>query len=235
MSQVGIPLFYLQHLREMQFLLRDIFKGVTLEKMWRKYLGEISVIGKDIIVQNGKCEISIDNAINAKWDTANNEAPRIWIGKLESPVDVTVRLDEFTPLDKTQAGLFYAKRPGGFGALLHIDFVRRRDDLGGQNGIAVTMDSYNDLAYVAVTDLPIWLRIKIYSDSYMSGKFRFMYSTDGVNFTQLFVYSTTTEFSISAGAVGLYATNGCDADDGLSTNACLAKFGEYEMRPITVD
>ena len=210
----------------------DNFADASRFWAWRLFLGEVSEVGKTGTEEGGKYQLAVLTTKNGKWDSSNNEAPRIFMSPLCFPCEIITRLDDVgTPNDNTFAGLVISKRPAGFGSNLSYAIGRKRDDGESINGICVVENTYSNLATTAITDLPVWLRIRVGCVAYASLNVYFDYSIDGVNWVNLYHQgSGWVTFSIPGVGVGLYVANGADADDSASKNEIVGKFDFFQMK-----
>jgi len=209
----------------------DTFSDASIHWAWRLFLGESSEVGKSGTEASGQYQLAIASGYNGKWDGSNSEAPRLFLSPLCAPCEVVTRLDDVgTISDNTFAGLFISKRPVGFGGTLSYAIGRKRDDGESINGICVVGDTYSNLATTAVTDLPIWLRLRVGCVAYSSLNVWFDYSLDGVSWTNLYRQASGgVAFSISGVGVGLYVANGADANDSASKNVIAGKFDSFTV------
>jgi len=222
MSQVGIPLFYLQELAGAQLRFKDNFADSEKYWAWRLFLGELSEVGKTGVEENGYFELSVAQDINGHWDTDDNEAPRLFIGALSCPCEVKTRLDVFSDNLDNAAGIFISKAPCMFGTDLFYSFTRLHTV--AEDGIAVLGPTVK--AYVAITTLPVWLRIRIGCGSHQSYTLYFDYSHDGVNWTNLYALDTGWAYlNLSSPGVGLLVNN------YTSNNAVSGRFDFFQMKP----
>lgn len=209
----------------------DNFSDASIHWAWRLFLGEVSETGKSGTEASGQYQLAVTSGYDGKWDTSNNEAPRLFVSPLCAPCEIITRLDNVgTISDNTFAGLFISKRPAGFGSNLSYAIGRKRDDGESINGICVVENTYSNLATTAVTDLPVWLRLRIGCVAYGSLNVWFDYSVDGVSWTNLYRQgSGVTVFSIPSVGVGLYVANGADANDSASKNEIVGKFDSFTV------
>ncbi len=238
-GQAGIPLFYLQGMGGELLRFRDNFADASIFWGWQGYKGTLDLLDKAIQETAGQMRLSIIATKRGYWDHNYVEAPKIFMGLLTLPCEIITRLDEVTTpiLDETLAGLFITKKPVGFGANLHYSIGRARDTSKGLDGLAVMRDSLTVLASNAVKTLPVWLKIRLCSDSPLSTHAYFDYSVDGVNWINLYELTgfDVTGFSLPPASVGLYVVNGIDSDDGGTTNGIYGRFDFFQMKPKTIN
>lgn len=227
MGQVGIPLFYLQGMGGGAVLkFRDLFNDGSLYWGWRQYLGQTPT-GKSGWETTGRYFLQINSGIDGKWDSAQTESPRIFVGVLSYPCEIVTRLDTFTNNANTYAGLFIAKDPIGFGADLYFSIGRG----GVNNGELNVYNTGNWQAGLLLPTLPIWLRIRLGCGSFRGLNIYFDYSEDGRNWVNLWEEnSSITLFSVNPPAVGLMVRN-----ISPSYNDVSASFDHFIMRPRSIN
>lgn len=227
MSQVGIPLFYLQGMGGGAVLkFRDLFNDNSLFWGWRKFLGE-STTGKTGTEAFGRYSFVINDGINGEWSGTQNQGPRIFTGVLAFPCEIKTRLDTFSGNLYSVAGLFVSHSPTNFGGMIYYSIAKV--NLTGVDGIAV-MECGNILASTLVTTLPIWFRIRLGCTSRAALSAYFDYSLDGLNWTNLWAQNVGVQhFSISGGATGIYASNFA------TKPATSASFDFFEMKPKSIN
>jgi len=189
--QAGIPLFYLQELANISSKLKfdDSFSGSSLSWHWNEFLGDIPT-GASVVVQNGKVEIKIDEGFNGNWKSSTNDAPRIYINMLSQPCIIKTKLSYFSnPNGDGFAGLFIGKQSIGDPNVDYFCFGRGINDQGngGTEGIRVTQQCGAIQAeVVGLTQLPIWLRIRLSCYDEQAVLAYYDYSVDNLNWTNLF-------------------------------------------------
>jgi len=210
----------------------DNFADASQFWAWRLFRGEASEVGKTGTEEGAKYQLAVLTTKNGKWDDSNNEAPRLFMSPLCFPCEIITRLDDVGTLnDNTFAGLFISKRPAGFGGNLSYAIGRKRDDGESINGICVVENTYSNLATTTITDLPVWLRLRVGCVAYASLNVYFDYSLDGVNWVNLYHQgSGWAVFSIMGVGVGLYVANGANANNSPSTNEIVGRFDSFRMK-----
>ncbi|MCK5127899.1 MAG: fibronectin type III domain-containing protein [candidate division Zixibacteria bacterium] len=97
---------------------------------------------------------------------------------------ITTKLNSYTPGNKTRAGLYITDSVDGTHG---IHFGRTyRTEAPARNGLTILNMNVAELAYVALTTLPVWLRIRV-NGSGAGSLMYFDYSIDGYNWTKLHV------------------------------------------------
>lgn len=227
--QVGIPLFYLQGMGGGAVLkFRDLFNDSSQFWGWRLFLGELSGDGKSGVEANGRYTLAVQNGFNGRWETNQNEAPRLFVGVLTYPCEIKTRLDTFTNIEASQAGLFIAKGAVSFGAENFFAIVQRRTL--GVNNVCVVNDGTVVLATGIASVLPMWLRIRLGCGTHLSLNAYFDYSLDGLNWTNLWVQNTGWIYlSLCPPAVGIYTQN------FTALNTSEASFDFFEMLPKSIN
>jgi len=218
---------------------RDNFADASIFWAWQEYEGTLDLAGKEIQEINGQIRLTILALNRGWWDYNHCEAPKIFTGVLSYPCEIITKLDEVTtPINnETLAGLFISKRPTGFGSTLHYSIGRARRTSSGLNGLAVMKDSFTILNSNAVTSLPVWLRIRLCSDSQYSTHVYFDYSLDGVTWVNMYEVGDDWLlcFNLAPASVGLYVVNGLDLTDGGSTKGIYGRFDFFQMKPQSIN
>lgn len=161
----------------------------------------------------GLLTLAVAGGVNGDPTTAN--APIATIEAKQNRATIITKLNSYTVNDDTRAGLYITSAvvPGtGF------YFTRYRNDSFGRNGLQVKTRGGAQLAYVAVTTMPIWLRIQVSGSDAVNSWIEFDYSTDGYAWTNLL--STT-------GVTWSYA--GLVAGNWGVLNAISAPFEEFNV------
>ncbi len=226
MGQVGIPLFYLQGMGGGAVLkFRDLFNDSSKFWGWSLFKGATPA-GKNGIELNGQFVLSIDNAVNGKWDEATNEAPRLNIGILTYPCEIKTRITSTTRLSGTNAGLHITKAGAGFGAHVY-------QSIGiYDSGIKVS-DTGSTIEFVEDTTIPLWLRIRIANPGWQAFEAYFDYSLDGLHWTNLyhqFPAALTNWLFPSSGSLttGLFVRN--NGGEAITTG-----FDFFQMKPKSIN
>lgn len=228
--QAGIPLFYLQHLPFGNFRFRDNFADSEKYWAWRLFLGEISEVGKAGVEENGYYELSVLGTKDGRWDTDDNEAPRLFIGSLGCPFEVRTKLTAFSDLEDNCAGLFLAKSPTMFGTNLHYGIVRKHT--AATDGLAVVKDAQTLASVVTPISktLPVWFRMRVGCGAHQAYTVYFDYSHDGVNWTNLYAQDTGWAYlNLGSPGVGIFVNNFS------SFTAVSGRFDFFEMKPKTIN
>jgi len=237
MKQVGIPLFYLQGMGGGAVLkLRDLFNDSSIFWAWAQDKGLQDQVYKTIQEINGNLGVGVQSGWKGYWDNNYNEAPKVYIGVLSYPCEIITRLVACSVATDTMTGLFVSKVPAGFGSYSHISIGMAKKNL--VDGLAVCLNSYTVLASNAIKTLPVWLRIRIGTDSYQSSHFYFAYSLDGLNWVDMYEFKGREEglnFTQTPAGVGLYAVNGMNMSDGGTKNEVSGAFDFFEMRPRSIN
>ena len=226
--QTGIPIFPHKEMRGIGALkFRDTFSDSSQHWAWRKFLGELSEVGKHGIEENGYYELCVEATKDGRWDTDDNEAPRLYIGTPNFPCEFKTKLVYFSDAEDSCAGLFISKAPNNWGVDIHFAIVRK--NTAATNGIAVVKDAQTLASFTDPISrtLPVWFRIRLGCLAYDSLHIYFDYSHDGVNWTEL--YSETTSilyFTTSGAGMGLYVNN------FTSFAGVLGRFDFFEMKPV---
>jgi len=221
--QVGIPLFYLQELAGAQLRFKDNFADSEKHWTWRLFKGAISEIGKNGVEENGYYELSIGDTKDGRWDSDDNEAPRLFIEASSFPCEVITRLDYFENFDDGYAGLFVSHRPTSHSTNGYFAIVRKKT--ATTDGIAVINTAQTIASYLNNT-LPVWFRLRIGCGSYGALHVYFDYSYDGVNWTNLYIQSEGVNlFNEGALSVGLFCAN------FTSMNSVVSRFDFFKMQP----
>jgi len=134
------------------------------------------------------------------WQPNVRDAPFVYMTPGNSNITVVTKLNDYTVNTETNAGLMIGNNltiPDAAGGYC-LSFVRTRD---GINGFIVADVGSGTLASTTNTTLPMWLRMVI-SGSGVGSTITFDYSTDGLNWTTLYVASDLTW-----NFVGLHAKN----------------------------
>ena len=235
MPQVGIPLFYLQELANISSKLKfdDSFAGNSVSWHWNIWLGEIET-GSLIEVQNGKVEISIADGFNGNWKGSSNEAPRIYINMLSQPCIIKTKMTYFSnPLGDGFAGLFIGKQMLGSTNVDYFFFGRGVDDQGSaeEDSIRVSQQCGAIQAQVVgLTQLPIWLRIRLSCFDEKALLAYFDYSLDNISWTNLHTMKgdpAVTLGRVTGQTVGLVCGNGTYLSG--TYRFCHAKFDRFTI------
>lgn len=228
-SQVGIPLFYLQELAGARLQFKDLFNDDDVFWGWRK---NGAAAGRTIIETSGLMNLAV-TAVDGRWDTTANQAPKIIISPNGMPCEITTKLAAGTFGLDTQAGLIWSKGPTSFGSNVWQGIVRRNRGGGSPfNGIAV-VNSNDVVAWTGGdTTLPVWFKLRLNCIGYRSLTVRFYYSYDGVNFT-VANEDTESEYSATLGGICLAAMNNIASTAGNS--GVSAGFDHFIMRPKTIN
>lgn len=185
----------------------DDFEDGTRHIRWTDSVGNGT-----ITEAGGLLTTAFGGGVNAEFALGN--APLAMMTPKEDRITVIAKLNSYTVNDDTAAGLYITDTVGpGNG----ISFTRYRNDSTPRNGIIVWDVGVGQLAYAAVTTLPIWLRIRV-SGSGAGSIMTFDYSTDGYTWTILHTLNNE-----AWATVGLYAANW-----GVH-NACSAPFEFFDV------
>jgi len=224
MGQVGIPLFYLQELSGLRFRFKDNFADESQHWAWRLFKGELSEVGKEGVEQNGYYQLSVADTKDGRWDTDDNEAPRLIVGVPSVPCEIKTRLDYFTDIENSCAGLFITGGPTTFGGSHFFAIVRKHT--ATTDGIAVVETAQPLNGTAPITTLPVWLRIRLGCAAYCAINAYFDYSHDGVNWTTLWVQNTGWQFlNITSIATGIFVNNFSDF------KAVTGRFDFFRIEP----
>ena len=217
----------------------DNFADASIFWGWQQFKGKFHLANKTIQEVSGKMLLSVLAGSYGHWDYNYWESPKVFIGVLTYPCEIITRLDETTsPInDDTLAGLFISKAPINMGANLHFSIGRVRKDSAGLNGLAVMKDSYNVLASNAIATLPVWLRIRVGSDSAQATHAYFDYSLNGITWVNMWEMTAdlVENFNDTPSVVGLYVVNGIDSTQGGTTNGIYGKFDFFRMKLASIN
>lgn len=149
--------------------------------------------------------IAFGPGVNAEFSLGN--APLAMMTPGENEIIIETKLDSYTVNDDTATGIYITDTiaPGS-----GISFTRFRNE-PTRNGIMVWDVGVGELAYVAVTTLPIWLRIRI-SGSGAGSAMTFEYSTNGYYWIGLLEHADETWITVGLYASNWGAHNAVDAD-----------------------
>lgn len=182
----------------------------------------------------GKLGFEIKNNTNSRfYFPSQNNSLKAVIGIPACPCEIITRLSAFNDL-KGAAGLWIGIDPINAEQDQCYGICRHNPDEGPPaNGISflTAHDDNGGIANVAVTDLPVWFKIRVNAISYEAVKMLFYYSDDGLAYTLL--HSIDQIFSISgreeAGLVaGLMVQNVPGAYQNVQ-----ASFDFFHIIPIT--
>ncbi len=148
--------------------------------------------------------LAVANGVDGNWWEANiRNAPFAKLSVPTSKLTVITKLNSYTVNDETNAGLMIGNTltiPDNAGGYCY-SLARMRDDGLGKNGLDAIDVGTVGAQYIAVTTLPIWLRMVI-SGSGVGQTISFDYSTNGSNWITLYI---ATGFTWSI--IGLHAKN----------------------------
>lgn len=197
------------------YYFRDDFDDDKRDPLWTDAPHKGTIIESDDVLM-----LAIANAVHGDfWPGVGDDGPVCHIDSTTQYLTVTTKLNFFTVNDRTRAGLYVTDVITGANGI-HFGRVRNSDI--PQDGLAVLEMGGVFLAYVAVTTLPIWLRITI-EGSGAGSSMVFDYSTDGINWTNLWTQPNETWDK-----VGLLAFNWAD-----SWNAISAPFEFFQLENLT--
>ena len=149
------------------------------------------------IVESGELlTIGVANGVDAGWGAGNS--PYAMITPEDDEVIFETKLNSYTVNDDTGAGLYIHDHIDPTGG---ISFTRFRNETTPVNGIMVWRVGVGQLAYAAVTTLPIWLRI-VTTGIKVGATLKFYYSTNGTDWILLY-----TDASETWDIIALYVTN----------------------------
>lgn len=185
---------------------QDEFDNTALHQFWTKDKDDSD---RTIVEASDVLTIAIANNAHGDWQhqpagVILNDAPKAIMKILGTPAEFITKLNSYTPADDTHAGIFISSDPQGKAENGAYLFGRFRDDGEGENGLSAVRTTSGDTTYVAVTTLPIWLKVKVTGkkNSYV----HFLYSTDGIDYILLHTTSTAW-FATGTYYVGLFAKN----------------------------
>lgn len=151
--------------------------------------------------------IAIANNAHGDWwydpvGNQLNDAPKVIMAIPGTPAEFITKLNSYTVNDFTHAGIFISSNPQGKADDVIYLFGRYKNSITAKDGLAAL--KLSEITYVAVTTLPIWLKIKVTgkTNSYI----HFLYSTDGENYILLHT-SSTAWFGTGQYYIGLFAKN----------------------------
>ena len=154
------------------------------------------------IVEAGEIlNLAVANGVDGNWWISVKKAPFAMITPLSKNITVITKLNNYTVNNETNAALLIGNTltiPNGTGGY-SIIFGRSR--AGAINGLEVVDVGKGTLAYIALTTLPVWLRLRV-EGSGAGSTIYFDYSINGENWINLH-----TENDFSWTFIGLYAKN----------------------------
>ena len=164
--------------------------------------------------------IAIANGVHGDFWGATTDGPVCTV-EIDSTKNliIIVKLNSYTVNDLTYAGLYITDSVAGTNG---IHFGRRRQVAApARNGLIVTDMNVGELAYVALTTLPVWLRIRTSGSQGSGSVLYFDYSTNGYSWIKLHVQEDE-----AWSKAGLLVKNWTD------WNAISAPFEKFTIKEI---
>lgn len=211
---------------------RDLFRDESVHWTWEQWLGA-SATGKSITEEDDYIKLDVTATTHARWDSSDNEAPKIIIGTPGFPYEIICHLSTWSDNNLSRTGIFLSKNVSGTGADTTLFFHRTRNDGASKDGLQVTRMGAGELAYVGWTDNDAWFRIRVGAIGFCNSNIVFSYSSDGDSWTDLHTLTVgvplTCGFPVSVPDL----VTGCYATNWAATYAAVsAKFDHFEMRRI---
>lgn len=183
----------------------DNFDNQALHQLWTKHRIDSD---RTIVEASDLLTIAIANNAHGDWwynpaGNMLNDSPKVIMEIPGTPAEFITKLNSYTVNDWTQAGIFIASDAQGKtsnGAYLFGRFNNTND--AAENGLKVARITPTDVSYVAVTTLPIWLKIKVTEKD--NSDVHFLYSTDGEDYILLHTASSYYQIGYY---IGLFAKN----------------------------
>lgn len=167
--------------------------------------------------------LALGSGVVGDFWTGIKEAPITYITPGQDTLTIIAKLNSYTVNDLTRTGIYITSSiDGGTG----IGFGRMRNDGNSLNGLQVMEMGVGPLAYVSLTTLPVWLRVRA-EGSGNGSVIYFDYSTDGVEWTNLHTLNNETWDKI-----GLVTQN-WDVHNAISTPYEFFKYS-YDIPSATL-
>ena len=198
------------------FIFFDNFDDRLRHPDWTDVAGNGTIVeASDLLT------IAIADTVHGDFWGATTDGPvcTIDISDTSKYLEIITQLNSYTVNDLTYAGLYITDSVAGTNG---IHFGRRRQVAApARNGLVVTDLNVGELAYVAETTLPIWLRIRTSGSQGSGSVLYFDYSVDGHSWTKLHVQEDE-----AWSKVGLLVKNWTD------WNAISAPFEFFKIKEI---
>lgn len=200
------------------FIFVDNFDDLLRHPDWTDAAGNGSITeASDVLT------LAIANGVHGDFWGATTDGPVCTVD-LDSSKNlvITIKLNSYTVNNRTRAGLYITDSVDGTHG---IHFGRTRRDEAAptiRNGLTIIDMNGSELAYVAETSLPIWLRIRTSGSQGSGSLLYFDYSTDGYSWTKLHVQEDE-----AWSKVGLLVWNWTDTWSAIS-----APFEKFTIKEI---
>lgn len=162
----------------------DDFKDAARNPSWTDEPNNGTIVEADDVLT-----LAIANGVHGDFWGATTDGPVCTIGLDNSKnYVITTKLNSFIVNNKIRAGLYITDLVAGTNG---ISFNRmRRDEAPARDGLTILDMNADELAYVAITTLPIWLKVIIIGSG-AGSTMRFYYSTNGADW--IYVHTAENE------------------------------------------
>lgn len=196
--------------------IRDDFDDATIGAEWTTHNLDAN---KTIVEAGGVMTIAIANNASGDWWATLNDSPKAYMQIPSGPGVFITKLNNYVVNDKTHAGIFIADDVTGFAPNHSYIFGRYKNTGTAKDGLLAAYTGAGDSSYVAVTTLPIWLKVEVTGED--NSDVIFSYSIDGIAWTEL---HTASNYYQEGQHIGLFSKNFAPAWNNIS-----APFEYFEM------
>lgn len=164
----------------------DYFDDATRAPEWTDVVNNGSIVEAD-----GKLTLAFADTVHADFWGATEDGPVCTVDSAVKNVVITTKLNSYTVNNRTRAGLYITDAVAGTRGI-HFGRTRRDEvDPTIRNGLTVADMGVSELAYAAITTLPIWLRVTI-TGSGVGSTMSFSYSINARDWFPLYTLNDET-------------------------------------------